>query len=238
MYVNGLGASATFLVLVIVLFTKFTHGAWIVVVAMPLLYALMQVIHRHYQSVARELAPKPGGVTLPTRVHAVVLVSKLHEPTLQALAYAKATRPHDLVALTVSTDPAETAALEQEWEARGLPVDLVVLDSPYRDVTRPVLNYIRSRTGQKETSRDVMAVFIPEYVVGRWWEQLLHNQSALRLKARLLFVPHVMVTSVPWLLESSQSQNDVPPPPLKTPDPQPQEEKPRLSAVGSATVHT
>jgi amino acid transporter len=206
--INALGAAATAVVLVIVLATKFLHGAWIVVVAMPLLFLLMKVISRHYRSVGQELAPAPGGVALPSRVHAVVLVSKLHSPTLQALAYAKATRPHDLVALTVRTDPQETEALEREWEERGVPVDLVVLDSPFRDVTRPVLRFIRDRSERTHAgSRDVVAVFVPEYVVGRWWEQVLHNQSALRLKARLLFVPGVMVISVPWLLQSTAGQS-------------------------------
>jgi hypothetical protein len=205
--VNALGALATAVVLVLVLLTKFLHGAWIVVVAMPLLFGLMKVISRHYDSVKHELEPAPGGVPLPSRVHAVVLVSKLHSPTLQALAFAKATHPHDLVALTVRTDPAETAELEREWQARGVPVDLVVLDSPYREMSRPVLRYIRDLADSRNGSRDVTAVFVPEYVVGRWWEQLLHNQSALRLKARLLFVPGTMVISVPWRLSSSTSRS-------------------------------
>ncbi len=203
-FVNALGAGATAVVLVLVLATKFVHGAWIVVVAMPLLFLLMKAISRHYSAVRAELDPAPGGVLLPTRVHGVVLVSKLHAPTLQALAYAKATRPHDLVALTVQTDPVETAELRDQWAARGVPVDLVVLDSPYRDMTRPLLRYVRDLArGASPASRDVVAVFVPEYVVGRWWEQVLHNQSALRLKARLLFVPGTMVISVPYLLRSS-----------------------------------
>jgi hypothetical protein len=206
--VNALGAAATAVVLVLVLVTKFVHGAWIVVVAMPALFLLMKAISRHYTTVRDELRPAPGGVVLPSRVHGVVLVSKLHAPTLQALAYAKATRPHDLVALTVRTDPQETLDLRDEWAARGVPVDLVVLDSPYRDVSRPVLRYIRDLTQKSGAgSRDVVAVFIPEYVVGRWWEQLLHNQSALRLKARLLFVPGAMVISVPYLLQSSTARS-------------------------------
>ncbi|MDQ1633713.1 MAG: hypothetical protein QOJ32_522 [Frankiaceae bacterium] len=207
-FVNALGATATAVVLVLVLATKFVHGAWIVVVAMPLLFLLMKAIARHYSSVKAELDPAPGGVLLPTRVHGVVLVSKLHAPTLQALAYAKATRPHDLVALTVQTDPAETAELREQWAARGVPVDLVVLDSPYRDMTRPLLRHIRDLARSSAGARDVVAVFVPEYVVGHWWEQVLHNQSALRLKARLLFVPGAMVISVPYLLHSSADRTE------------------------------
>jgi amino acid transporter len=200
--INGTGALVTGLVLIIVLITKFTHGAWIVVIAMPSLFILMTRIRRHYDRVAAELQPGPAGVPLPSRVHAVVLVSKLHTPTLRALAFARASRPDTLVALTVRTNDAETERLTQEWADREVPVRLTVLDSPYRDVTRPALDYIEQirRTGP----RDVVRVFIPEYVVGHWWEHLLHNQSALRLKARLLFRPGVMVTSVPWQLGSAE----------------------------------
>jgi amino acid transporter len=199
--INALGAASTALVLVLVLVTKFVHGAWIVVVAMPLLFLLMRRIQVHYAAVARELAPSPAGVPLPSRIHGVVPVSTLHEPTLRALAFARATRPHDLTAVTVQVDEDETARLMDEWDARGIPVPLVVLASPYREITRPLLDYVRDI--RLESPRDVVCVFIPEYVVGRWWEHLLHNQSALRLKARLLFQPQVMVTSVPWQLHSS-----------------------------------
>jgi amino acid transporter len=200
--INGFGAVFTALVLVVVLVAKFTHGAYIVVMAMPVIFALMKAVKKHYDKVAVELLPAPGGVTLPSRVHAVVLVSRLHAPTLQALAYARATRPSTLVALTAQTSPAETQALQREWAERDIPVELVVLDSPYRDVTGPILDFIGRihRSGP----RDVVAVFIPEYVVGHWWEHLLHNQSALRLKSRLLFRSGVMVTSVPWQLRSAE----------------------------------
>jgi hypothetical protein len=204
--INALGAGSTALVLVIVLLTKFLHGAWIVVVAMPLLFLMMQRIQRHYARVTEELKPRPGGVPLPSRIHGVVPVSRLHEPTLRALAFARATRPHDLAAVTVQVDPEETEQLVREWAERGIPVPLVVLDSPYREITRPLLEYVQRI--RLESPRDVVCVFIPEYVVGHWWEHLLHNQSALRLKGRLLFQPHVMVTSVPWQLESSLSLVD------------------------------
>ena len=194
-------AAFTALVLVVVLLTKFTHGAYIVVIAMPALFLLMRAIKRHYDTVALELRPEPAGVTLPSRVHAVVLVSRLHAPTLQALAYARATRPSTLVALTAQTSRPETEALQREWAERDIPVELVVLDSPYRDVTSPLLRYVAQI--RRESPRDVVAVFIPEYVVGHWWAQLLHNQSALRLKARLLFRSGVMVISVPWQLRSA-----------------------------------
>jgi hypothetical protein len=163
----------------------------------------MTAIRRHYDRVDAELRPGPAGVTLPSRIHAVVLVSKLHTPTLRALAFARATRPDTLVALTVRSNPAEAAALERQWMERDIPVPLVTLDSPYRDVTRPALDYIRQI--RRESPRDVVSVVVPEYVVGHWWEHLLHNQSALRLKARMLFQPGVMLTSVPWQLGSAEA---------------------------------
>jgi amino acid transporter len=204
--INALGASLTGLVLVIVTVTKFTHGAYLVLIAMPILYAIMRGINRHYERVAVELEPDDEIVPLPSRNHALVLVSKVHAPTLRALAYARATRPHTLTALTVSIDAGEARALQEEWDRRDLSVPLTVLDSPYREITRPVLEHVRSL--RLESPRDVVTVFIPEYVVGRWWEQLLHNQSALRLKSRLLFQPGVMVTSVAYQLRSSGGVDD------------------------------
>jgi amino acid transporter len=199
--INFTGATCTGLVLIIVTITKFALGAWIVIVAMPIIYLVMRGINRHYTRVSAELVPETDGSTLPSRVHAVVLVSKVHKPTLRALAYARATRPDTLTALTVNVDDAETRALQAEWERLALPVSLTVIESPYREITRPVLDYVTHI--RRESPRDVVTVFVPEYVVGRWWEHLLHNQSALRLKTRLLFTPGVMVTSVPWQLQSS-----------------------------------
>ena len=134
-------------------------------------------------------------------MHAIVLVSKLHKPTLRALAFAKATRPNVLEAVYVSTDPAETNRLLEEWDQRNIDVPLKVLHSPYRELVRPIVEYATEI--RQANPRGVVAVYIPEYVVGRWWEQLLHNQTALRLKGRLLFTPGVMVTSVPYQLRSS-----------------------------------
>jgi amino acid transporter len=204
--INAVGASLTGTVLAIVLITKFTRGAYIVVLAMPVLYLLMKGIHSHYSRVAEELAPDDELVPLPSRNHIIVLVSKLHAPTLRALSYARATRPHDITALTVNVDAGDTRRLQEEWARRDLPVALTVIDSPYREITRPVLDHVRSI--RLQSPRDVVTVYIPEYIVGRWWEQLLHNQSALRLKSRLLFQPGVMVTSVPYQLRSSDLKKD------------------------------
>ncbi|MDX6219201.1 MAG: hypothetical protein QOJ48_882 [Frankiales bacterium] len=204
--INAIGLGMTGTVLVIVLITKFLRGAWIALAAMAVLFLLMRSIRRHYDRVREELVPSDDVIAAPSRNHAVVLVSKIHAPTLRALSYAKATRPHDLTALTVSVDSEDTEALRQEWDRRGIDIPLTVVDSPYREITRPILDYVRRI--RLDSPRDVVTVFIPEYVVGRWWEQLLHNQSALRLKGRLLYQPGVMVTSVPYQLESSDRRRD------------------------------
>lgn len=200
--INAVGMTMTGAVLVVVLITKFTHGAWITVLVMGLFFVLMRAVRRHYEDVAHELAIDEEDRVLPTRVHAIVLVSKLHKPTLRALAFAKATRPNVLEAVYVDTDRATTQQLVKAWDERNFDVPLKVLHSPYREVTRPIVEYAQAI--RRASPRGVVAVYIPEYVVGRWWEQLLHNQSALRLKGRLLFAPGVMVTSVPYQLESSQ----------------------------------
>jgi amino acid transporter len=200
--INAIGLTMTATVLVIVLLSKFTNGAYIAIIAMAVLFVMMKLIRRHYDAVARETALVEGeDRTLPSRVRAVVLVSKLHKPTLRALAFAKAARPSSLEALTVSVDPQETERLVQLWEEADTGVPLKVLASPYREVTNPIIDYVKNL--RRESPRDVVTVYIPEYVVGHWWEQILHNQSALRLKGRLLFTPGVMVTSVPFLLASS-----------------------------------
>ncbi|WP_156736878.1 MULTISPECIES: APC family permease, partial [unclassified Mycobacterium] len=203
--VNTVGLLSTGAVLLVVLVTKFVAGAWIALFAMGLLFLIMKMIHRHYGTVTRELEEQAAAqhdVVLPSRNHALVLVSKLHLPTLRALAYARATRPDVLEALTVSVDDGETRELVHQWEESDISVPLKVIASPYREITRPILDYVKRVS--KESARTVVTVFIPEYVVGHWWEQVLHNQSALRLKGRLLFMPNVMVTSVPWQLNSSE----------------------------------
>ncbi|MHC3392566.1 APC family permease [Streptomyces lavendulocolor] len=203
--INTFGAFFTGLVLVVVLATKFTHGAWVALLGMVIFYGTMTAIRKHYDRVADEIAApdEPSDDTVrPSRVHSIVLVSKVHRPTLRAVAYARLMRSDKLEALSINVDPAETKALKEEWERRGINVPLKILDSPYREVTRPVIEYVKNI--RRESPRDAVSVIIPEYVVGHWYEHLLHNQSALRLKGRLLFTPGVMVTSVPYQLQSSE----------------------------------
>jgi hypothetical protein len=199
--INTFGLGMTAVVFVVVLVTKFLAGAWIAILAMGTFFMLMKAIRRHYDNVGTELAIEADDQVLPTRVHSIVLVSKVHKPTMRALAYAKAARPNVLEAVLVDTDAELTAKILEEWDERGIDVPLKVLYSPYREVIRPIVEYTRSVRDANQ--RGVVAVYIPEYVVGRWWEQVLHNQTALRLKGRLLFTPGVMVTSVPYQLHSS-----------------------------------
>ncbi|MEU2155925.1 APC family permease [Streptomyces sp. NPDC019396] len=204
--INAFGAFFTGLVLVVVLGTKFTHGAWVALLGMVIFYGTMTAIRKHYDRVADEIAApdEPTDDTVrPSRVHSIVLVSKVHRPTLRAVAYAKLMRSDRLEAVSINVDPAETKALKAEWDRRGINVPLKILDSPYREITRPIIEYVKSL--RRESPRDAVSVIIPEYVVGHWWEHLLHNQSALRLKGRLLFTPGVMVTSVPYQLQSSEA---------------------------------
>jgi len=206
--INSIGLGLTGLVLIIVLLTKFTQGAWIAILAMVVVFVNMKLIRRHYTNVSREieLAPDAKAKALPTGVRGIVLVSKIHKPTLRALAFARAAKPTDLQAVTVAVEPEESTALQQRWEALGIPVPLTVLDSPYREITKPVLEYVKATRARYP--RDLVIVYVPEYVVGHWWETLLHNQSALRLRARLRYQPGVMVASVPWQLSSSAGMED------------------------------
>jgi amino acid transporter len=205
--INTIGLVCTGAVLIVVLITKFLAGAWIAIAAMAAIFALMTAIRKHYDTVAAELRmaqSERDNAVMPSRNHAIVLISKLHLPTLRALSYAKATRPDILEAVTVNVDDADTRELVAEWDRQAFKTPLKVIESPYREITKPVLDYVkRVRT---DNPRDVVTVFLPEYVVGHWWEQLLHNQSALRLKGRLLFQPGVMVTSVPWQLASANKR--------------------------------
>ena len=211
--INAIGFIFTFSVLFIVLITKFTTGAWLVVLIIPILITLMGSIHSHYKKVSEELKlDSEDSQTLPSRIHGIVLVSKMHKPTLRAIYYARATRPSTLEAVTVLVDNQDTEDLKADWERLEIPIPLKVLDSPFREVTRPILDYVKNI--KRESPRDVISIFVPQYVVGHWWEQLLHNQSALRLKSRLLFTPGVMVVSVPWQLISSENVKEKKPRPV------------------------
>src|SRR3712207_2288823 len=142
--INAVGGTLTTVVLVIIIVTKFTRGAYLVLLVMPILFLLMRAINRHYSNVSKQLIPDTDSRTLPSKVHAIVLVSKVHKPTLRALAFARATRPDALTALTVNVDDVDTRNLQADWERYDIPVPLTVLESPYREITRPVVDYVKA----------------------------------------------------------------------------------------------
>jgi amino acid transporter len=208
--INGVGAVATTLVLAVILISKFTEGAWIPAVVIPLLVLLFKGIHSHYATVERALHVEPDVVIPPIKHTVVVLVGeRVHLGVLQAIAYAKSLHPQFLHAVSVSYEPEDADRRREQWERFHLDVPLDVIDSPYRDLTRPILDYVDELDERWDS--DVVTVIIPELVVRRWWQQLLHNQSALWLKGRLLFREGTVVTSMPaHVLDGEQARTPAP----------------------------
>jgi len=194
--INTIGAIATLIVLLIVAATKFTSGAWVPIVVIPFIILLFKGIHRHYMRVAESLRAEPG--FRPRRMNhtVVVLVGRVHKGVLEALAYAKSLNPNHLLAVSVVTDDEEQERIENQWREFDLDVELETVYSPYRELTRPVMRFIDELDARYDN--DILTVLIPEFVVRHWWEHILHNQSALILKGRLLFRKGIVVTSVPY----------------------------------------
>jgi amino acid transporter len=197
--VNALGAAATAVVLVVILVSKFTEGAWIPTLVIPVITLAFMGIHRHYARVAEEIRPRPGDADEVVRHTVVVLVAGPTRPALHALRYAQAMRPDHLFALTVVQDGERRADIEKAWDEAGIGVPLEVIEDDYRDFTVPIEAFL-TRTDARWAD-DTLTVVIPEFVVHRWWEHLLHNQSALMLKARLLYRRDTVVISVPWHID-------------------------------------
>jgi amino acid transporter len=197
--INGIGSVATALVATIIAVTKFGEGAWVPIIVIPLIVVLFKGIHSHYARVAKALRVAPD--YRPRRMNhtVVVLVGGVHRGVLEALAYAKSLTPNHLVAVTVVSDDEEQERIEETWAERKIDVPLEVVYSPYRELTRPVLKYIDEIDARYDN--DIITVVIPEFVVDTWWGHLLHNQSALILKGRLLFRKGTVVTSVPYHFE-------------------------------------
>jgi amino acid transporter len=198
--INSAGTILTAVVLVVLAVTKFTHGAWAVMILIPLLVLLFNSINKHYTSVARQLSLEGANRPIALRRHtSIVLVSGIHRGVLPALQYAQSIAPDNVMAVYVNLDPDQTTKLQQRWIDWGCNVPLVVLDSPYRSLITPLFNYI-----QEVDSRytdDVLTVVLPEFVPAHWWEHLLHNQTGMLIKAALMFNKGVVVTSVPYHLE-------------------------------------
>jgi amino acid transporter len=197
--VNAVGAVATFIVLCVFVATKFMHGAWIVVVVIPLLVFMFRAIHKHYVGVAKELSTEGLGDLRPIKHTVIVPISGIHRGVVAALQYAKAIAPDHVQAVYVDFDEEATAKLREKWERWGAGVQLVVLPSPYRELTRPLLRYITRL--KRNNGDDVVTVLLPEFVPAKWWQHLLHNQSSLMLKGALLFKEGVIVVSVPYHLK-------------------------------------
>ena len=197
--INLLGAIATGIVLCVFIVTKFTHGAWLVVVTIPLLILMFRVVHKHYVSVASQLSTdrlEPLSRAVNNAV--IVPVSGVHRGIINALNYARSIGNGNVKAVYVDSDEEETRLLTSKWEEMAIDVPLVVLRSPYRELTRPLLRYVEE-AGQTD-GVDVVTVVLPEFVPSRWWQHLLHNQSSLLLKGALLFKPGIVVTNVPYHL--------------------------------------
>ncbi len=197
--INAVGAVATGIVLTVVVVSKFTIGAWIPVVLIPLIVMALKAIGRHYKHVERETTIEPEWKPRRYTHNVVVLVGRLNKPTLQALTYARSLAPDRLSAVTVVASPEEQQELQKAWDELAPPIPLEFLHSPYRELTGPVLSYLDELDA--ENPDEIITVVIPEVVVSHWYAQPLHNQSALALKARLLFRPNTVVTSVPTLVE-------------------------------------
>jgi amino acid transporter len=201
MCVNGVGAAATAIVLVTLTVTKFSEGAWIVVLVIPVLIAVFLGIHRHYDEVAAELSLT--GFEGPAELQHTILIpiGDLHRGVVRALQYARTLAAPGVAvrAVYVETDPARTARLEEKWVQWGLGVPLVVLTSPYRSLLRPLLDYIDNI--QARGGEQMITVVVPEFLPRRWWHHVLHNQTALVIKAALLFRRNTVVADVPYLLK-------------------------------------
>ena len=197
--INAIGAVATFIVLCVFIATKFIHGAWIVVVVIPLLVFMFRAIHNHYVGVARQLSTEGLESIQPLNHSVIVPISGIHRGVVSALQYAKSIAPDHVQAVYVDFDEEATAKLREKWERWGAGIKLVVLPSPYRELTRPLLRYITRL--EKKNENDVVTVLLPEFVPAKWWQHLLHNQSSLMLKGALLFKEGVIVISVPYHLK-------------------------------------
>jgi amino acid transporter len=197
--INAVGAAATFLVLCVFVATKFIHGAWIVVLVVPVMVVLFRAINKHYLGVAKQLSTNGLEPMKPLRHRVIVPISGMHRGVVSALQYAQSIANDRVQAVYVDFGEEATANLKDKWERWGAGVQLVVLPSPYRELTRPLLRYINRL--RHENSNDMITVVLPEFIPAKWWQHVLHNQSSLLLKGSLLFKKGVIVTSVPYHLE-------------------------------------
>ncbi len=202
LFINALGATFTIVVLVIVTITKFTHGAWLVFLAIPVLSFLMVGVHRYYRDVEHE-------ITMDDQAHfgssgdvAIVLVGRLQKPVVKAIDYALAAKHDKTLAVHIAVTADDAREVQDDWEFHHMPVPLLVIESPYRQYAAPLAQFITKY--RKKHGSSVVTVYLPQYIVGHWWESLLHNRRARRIAQQLMLVHGVQITLVPWLLDSSE----------------------------------
>jgi hypothetical protein len=233
--INATGAVATFIVLMVVLISKFTIGAWIPAVVIPIIVVALQGVNRHYERVAAALRAEPNW-RAPTRTHtAVVLVAGVHRGSLMAVDYARRLHPEHLLAVTIAPDDAAAESVREQWRQFGLELPLEIVEAPYRDLVPPVMSFLDeldARNGEDH----VTTVILPEFVVTHWWEQVFHNQNALALKAKLLFRPRTVVTSVPFHVGVDDQPDPTHATPAATPKSTRRQRKLAEVATGPAAV--
>jgi amino acid transporter len=202
--INGLGALMTASVLVIVTITKFTHGAWMVFIIMPVLYVVMFYTRRYYDQVANEIKMDSQTKFGAKGDYAIVLMDKLNKPQLKALDYALSSRHTHLEAVHVAIDPAAATAFAKQWKKyeKELGLPLRIIESPYREFTEPLIQFLHDH--REANGNERISVYLPKLVVGHWWEHIFHNHRAGRLRKELMYLRGVMVTLVPWRLESAE----------------------------------
>ncbi len=201
--INTTGAVLTFTVLVIVTITKFTHGAWLVFVIMPIIFIVMLRINRYYRRVEADITVDSTTTFGANGDHAIVLIGRMQKPTLKALDYAIAARHDSIEAIHVNIDDAAVVALQAEWKRQNIQVPLTIVSSPYRDISMPLIKYIKHH--REEHGSEVITVYTPLYIVGHWWESILHNHKGRRIRHKLMLCPGVTVALVPWLLDSTKA---------------------------------
>ncbi|MDQ1205292.1 amino acid transporter [Microbacterium sp. SORGH_AS 862] len=200
--INSLGAGLTAAVFIIVTITKFTHGAWLVFLAIPVLSILMIGVHRYYRDVEHEITYDDDTHFGAAGDIAIVLVGRLQKPVAKAIDYALAARHDKTIALHVAVTKESADAVQKEWEDHRPPVPLVIVESPYRTYAQPVIAFIEKY--REKHGSAVVTVYLPQYIVGHWWESFLHNRRARRIAQQLMLVHGVTITLVPWLLDSSE----------------------------------
>ena len=202
--INGIGGTLTTIILIVLIITRFTEGAWAVLLLVPVIVLAFRAVNTHYRTVARQLSLEKASPVEAVRRHtALVLVSGMHRGVLPALQFAKSLAPDNTTALYVDMDPEATEKVRAKWGQWEHDIPLVVLPAPYRSLVRPILRYIDEL--DKLYEDDVLSVIVPEFVPSLWWEHLLHNQTALLIRTALLFRRGIVIISVPYHLERGNS---------------------------------